>query len=113
MTNVSAPAWESKRTAETRQVEEKLREAGFEQVDAYRYNPASIRVRVIDARFEGLATEERDAQIEPYLQQLPDATQADIISLLSLAPSELELTPATFRRFFLNREFDDPSPSQL
>ena len=45
MTTTFAPAWQSKRTDETCQVEEVLREAGFEKVDAYRYNTASIRVR--------------------------------------------------------------------
>ena len=40
--------WETKRTDETRLVEAELVKARFEQVDAYRYNSASIRVRVID-----------------------------------------------------------------
>ena len=53
MTNTISRAWEDKRTAETRQVEDVLRRVGFQQVDAYRYNTASIRVRVIDSRFEG------------------------------------------------------------
>ena len=53
MTNTFTPVWERKRTDETRQVEEVLRQAGFQQADAYRYNSASIRVRVIDPRFEG------------------------------------------------------------
>ena len=113
MTSTSARHWESKRTDETRHVEEILRRAGFEQVDAYRYNPASIRVRVIDPRFQGKSSEERDAMVEPHLQRLPERTQADIMSLFTFAPSELMQTPATFREFLLNTEFDDPSPSIL
>ena len=113
MTNTSAPAWEVKRTEETRQVEEMLRKAGFARVDAYRYNSASIRVRVIDPRFEGLKREKRDALVEPHLDTLPERTQADIMTLLTLAPSELQQTPHTFRGFLWNIEFDDPSPSIL
>jgi hypothetical protein len=113
MTDTSAAHWEAKRTDETRQVEEVLRSAGFEKVDAYRYNSASIRVRVIDSRFEGLPPEKRDAMVEPHLEQLPERTQADIIDLFTFAPSELEQTPKTFREFLLNTEFDDPSPSML
>lgn len=113
MTTALLSPWEAKRTDETRRVEDALRKAGFETVDAYRYNAASIRVRVIDPRFEGLATATRDAMVEPPLEQLPERTQADIMSLLTFAPSELRQTPKTFRLFLLNAEFDDPSPSML
>lgn len=113
MINAAQSRWESKRTDETRAVEELLRAAGFERVDAYRYNSASIRLRVVDARFEGLPVEERDAMVEPYLEHLPERTQADIISLFTFAPSELEQTPKTLKEFLLNAEFDDPSPSML
>ena len=74
MTNTSAATWAAKRTDETRKVEEVLRNEGFEQVDAYRYNSASIRVRVVDPRFEELPADERDAMVEPYLDQLPERT---------------------------------------
>ena len=85
MTNTTAPAWEAKRTDETRQVEEVLKQAGFDQVDAYRYNSASIRVRVIDRRFEGIPREQRDGMVEPHLEQLPERTQADIVTLFTFA----------------------------
>lgn len=113
MTSTFAPPWEAKRTDETRNVEVVLRKAGFEKVDAYRYNSASIRVRVIDPRFEGLSPDKRDTMVEPYLEQLPERTQADIMNLFTFAPSELQQTPKTFRQFLLNAEFDDPSPSIL
>jgi hypothetical protein len=113
MTSSSPPVWETKRTDETRTVEEVLRNAGFQQVDAYRYNTASIRVRVIDPQFEPLSPEERDAMVEPHLGRLPERTQADIVNLFTFAPSELQQTPKTFREFLLNAEFDDPSPSHL
>ena len=72
MSNVTTPRWETLRTSETRRVEEILREE-FPNTDAYRYNSASIRVRVIDHRFEGKSTEERDAMVEPILEKLPEA----------------------------------------
>jgi hypothetical protein len=94
-------------------VEKRLREAGLERVDAYRYNSASLRVRVIDKRFESIPREERDAIVEPFIDQLPPSTQADIVTLVLLAPSELKNPSRTFREFMLNTEFENPSPSML
>src|SRR5207253_1037115 len=113
MTNTTAPAWEAKRTDETRQVEEVLKRAGLDQVDAYRYNSASIRVRVIDPRFEGMPRDKRDGMVEPHLEQLPERTQADIVTLFTFAPSELQQSAKTLKEFLLNTEFEDPSPSIL
>jgi hypothetical protein len=45
MTTDQKPIWESMRTDESRMVEDALLQAGFDQVDAYRYNSASLRVR--------------------------------------------------------------------
>ena len=73
MTNATTPPWEAKRTAETRMVENLLRQH-FQLADAYRYNSASIRVRVIDPRFDGLSREKRDVMVEEYLDQLPPET---------------------------------------
>lgn len=113
MTQIAVPAWEAKRTDETRTIEDVLKRAGFRTADAYRYNSASIRVRVIDPRFEGLPTEKRDGMVEPHLEKLPERTQADIMTLFTFAPSELQQAPNTFREYMLNAEFDDPSPSRL
>ena len=113
MTQATLKPWEAKRTDESCLVEEVLRKAGFGQVDAYRYNSASIRVRVIDPRFDGLSAEARDAQVEPHLDTLPERTQADIITLLTFAPSELEERSKALRARLLNLEFEEPSPSEL
>ena len=101
--------WEEMRTDETRHVEEVLRKV-FPGTDAYRYNSASIRVRVIDDRFEGKSTDERDALIEPLIEQLPRATQADVMNLLTLAPHE---TSDSFKKSLANQEFEDPTDSML
>jgi hypothetical protein len=47
MTHTTAGSWQAKRTDETRMVEDVLKNGGFQSADAYRYNSASIRVRVI------------------------------------------------------------------
>ncbi|HWB53694.1 MAG TPA: hypothetical protein VG722_05855 [Tepidisphaeraceae bacterium] len=109
MNQQTEPRWKQMQNAETRQVEEVLRKE-FPNTDAYRYNSASIRVRVIDARFEGKSIEERDAMVEPLLDKLPKATQADIINLITLAPSE---TASFNRQSLVNAEFEDPSRSML
>lgn len=108
----SVPTWESKKTDETRMIEDLLRQH-FERVDCYRYNSASIRLRVIDSSFEGLSRDERDAKVERHIETLPEDTQRDIITLIAIAPSDLQKSPASFRQFMTNVEFDDPSPSNL
>jgi hypothetical protein len=113
MTETTVAGWEAKRTDETRHVENRLRNAGSERVDAYRDNPASIRVRVIDSRFEGLSPEKRDGMVEPHLDRLPEQTQADIMMLFTFAPSELHQAPKSLREFMKNAEFESPSPSIL
>ena len=112
MTTTSMPSWETKRTVETRSVEDLLKQH-FEKADAYRYNAASIRVRVVDSRFEGMSREKRDAMVEQYLDSLPLETQRDIVTLLTFSPQELNQTPTTFKEFLLNSEFDDPTASTL
>ena len=113
MTMTGLP-WEAKRTDESRRVEDLLlRLGGFERAEAYRYNSASIRVRVIDPRFEGMSLDARDALVEPILAQLPEETQSDIMSLLTFAPSELVQSRKTAREYALNVEFEEPSPSVL
>jgi len=111
MTTSETKAWESKRTEETRGIERLLKD--FDQADAYRYNSASIRVRVIDSRFENMTREQRDALVEEQLDKLPPETQRDIVTLFTFAPSELTEVQKNLREIMLNTEFDDPSPSTL
>jgi acid stress-induced BolA-like protein IbaG/YrbA len=97
------------RTKETRDVEDFLRTV-FPRTDAYRYNSASIRIRVIDERFEGKSHVRRDAMVEKLLKQLPPETQGDIVNLLTLSPDELtDLSKGGI----MNYEFENPSPSIL
>ena len=101
--------WESMRTEETRVVEKILRET-FPNTDAYRYNSASIRVRIIDPRFHGKSNEQRDAMVEPLLDHLPKDTQADIMNLITLSPEEAAESAGNF---LVNAEFEEPSKSML
>lgn len=92
-------------TAETEQIE-CLLDKRFKNIKAYRYNPASIRVRIVDKKFEGKSDLQRDAMVEPLLAKLPDDLRFDITLLLLLTPAELKDSP-------LNTEFEHPSPSRL
>jgi len=103
------PGWEEKKTDETRKVEALFRTV-FPQTDAYRFNSASIRVRVIDERFEGKSIAEREAMVLPLFKKLPKKTRDDVLLLLTLAPSEQR----TFnRQTLMNLEFEQPLPSRL
>ncbi len=113
MTTEQKPKWESMRTLESRTVEELLLKVGFDRVDAYRYNSASLRVRIVDKRFNSLSRDERDAIVEPYIARLPETTQSDIVNLVLLSPSEFDNPNDSFRGFLLSVEFEDPSPSML
>jgi hypothetical protein len=103
------PLWEDRRTLETRQIADLLG-TQFDRVDAYRFNSVSIRVRVIDPRFEGKPIEEREEMVLPLLQKLPKQTREDILLLLTLAPSELQ---GMNRHLLVNLEFEQPLPSRL
>ncbi len=103
------PAWEDKRTSETRGIE-KLLSTQFPTVEAYRFNSASIRIRIVDERFEGMPLDEREDLVWPLIEQLKKKTRADISLLLLLAPSELG---GMNRHILVNQEFEYPSPSRF
>jgi hypothetical protein len=97
------PAWEHLRTDETRQIEEVLR-AKFTQVDAYRYNSASIRLRVVDTLFAGLSNATRDDVLARHLRTLSE----DIVFILAMTPSDDDHV-----RQAANDSFENPEPSKL
>jgi stress-induced morphogen len=84
-------------------------EAAHPGADAalYRQNSASIRLRVIDRRFEGMTKSRRHAYVWDFLAaRVPEDTLADISLVLAVAPAEL-------RDSFANFEFEQPIPSRL
>jgi hypothetical protein len=76
------------------------------RIDAYRYNAASIRIRVIDPGFSGKTMAEREDELWAILDRLPQETRADIHVLLLLSPQETETS-------LINLEFEDPTPTRL
>jgi hypothetical protein len=100
------------RTDETHKIERVLGDE-FAKVEAYRYNSASIRVRVIDDRFVGKSKIERQRMVDPILETLPEDTQCDIMLCLTLTNDEINDYGMGNPYSLANLEFDDPSPSSL
>ncbi len=69
-----------------------------------RYNPASIRVKIVDTTFHGRSKGERHDYARRFLRTLPEDVLSQISVLLCLEPDESSL---------LNLEFHDPSRSYL
>jgi stress-induced morphogen len=76
------------------------------QIDLYRQNSVSVRVRIIDPEFAGLGKPQRSQLAWKYLGTLPDEVQSDISTVLLLTPDETKMS-------FANFEFDDPISSNL
>jgi len=76
------------------------------QIDLYRQNSVSVRVRIIDPEFAGLSKLERSQRVWQYLNQLDEEVQADISTILLLTPDETESS-------FANMDFNHPIPSQI
>ncbi len=70
----------------------------------YRFNPASVRIRIVDSVFQGLSKSDRHDYALKFLNLLPDDVLAEVSILLCLEPGESS---------FLDFEFQDPSRSQL
>lgn len=76
------------------------------QVEAYRQNAASIRIRIIDSDFSGTSKADRHDLIWAYLDKLDEDVQSEISILLLLTPDEMNDSLANF-------DFDHPLPSKL
>ena len=98
-----------KETVETKKIDMAFVKQGFKNVESYRYNSVSIRIRVVSEKFEGKSTSEREAMVYPaIIEKLPLSTQQDITFLLLETPAESKK-----KNSHLDLEFDDPSPSDL
>jgi stress-induced morphogen len=76
------------------------------RVDVYRYDPYSLRARIVDRSFEGKSLVEREEPVFRVIRALPDETQQDLTMLILLTPKEQKTS-------MMNLEFDDPTPSAL
>jgi len=74
------------------------------KIKVYRYNPVSIRIRIIDPDFEGKTISERDKEVWSILRSLPESVRLDISVLLLITPREQA-------RSMMSHEFEDPLPS--
>ncbi len=76
------------------------------RIEAYRYNPASIRIRIIDPFFEGKDLVKREDFVWPILESLPEEIFTEITVLLLIPPGER-------KESFMSMEFENPTPSML
>jgi len=76
------------------------------QINLYRQNSVSVRVRIVDPDFAGQGKPQRSQQVWRYLDRLPEDVQSDISTVLLLTPDETKAS-------FANLEFDEPIPSKL
>ena len=77
------------------------------EATVYRQNPGSIRIRIIDRRFEGMSRGRRHDEVWDFLaDRVSDDTMSEVSVLLLLAPAELGSS-------MMNMEFDDPVKSDL
>ena len=76
------------------------------QIDLYRQNSVSVRVRIIDPDLAGRNKIDRSKEAWKYLNALPDEIQSDLSTLILLTPEETKMS-------FANVEFEDPIPSSL
>ena len=76
------------------------------EIEAYRQNSVSVRVRIIDPDFADKGRVQREDEIWPYLERLPEETAQEISLLLLFAPGE----PA---KSGSNMEFDNPTLPKL
>jgi stress-induced morphogen len=108
--NVGAIPWDHLKTDETRRLETAIR-SHYPNTEAYRYNSASIRVRVIDDAFVGKEDGERRRMVKRLLGSIPEDTTTDIMMILTMTEDE---TNGRYNRYSLiNLEFENPSPSDL
>lgn len=82
--------WKIRRTPDSSDVERCLRRGGFEQVDAYCFNSAAIRVRVVSSKFCDLDGSHRFQLFNTGLRSLPDDLLSSITHVTLLTPIELE-----------------------
>ncbi len=74
---------------DTRAVERTIGER-FPSIESYRSRYGTVRVRIVDTRFEKKSRVQREKMVLPLIRTLPEEIQADLIMLLLLAPDEAE-----------------------
>ena len=83
-----------------------LPEHPYAEFAVYRYNSASVHIRILDPDFAGMDIPEREDMVWKVLDELPDPVVQDISVLLLLPPEERDA-------YSLSTEFDDRSRARL
>jgi len=76
------------------------------EIELYRQNNVSVRVRIIDPDFAGKGRRDRHREVSAFFDELPEEVEADVTMLVLLTPEEKERSLANF-------EFDHPTPSRI
>lgn len=76
------------------------------EIEVYRHNIVSVRIRIIDPTFKGMSRGEREVDLWALFNELPEEVVQDV-SLVIL------VTPAEAKKSFASMEFDDPIPSRI
>ena len=74
----------------------------FPSVESYRSTFGTVRVRIIDERFQNRNRVQREKMVLPLIRGLPEDIQTEIVTLLLLAPGEEDGS-------MMNLEFDRPA----
>jgi hypothetical protein len=72
-------------------------------IEVRRRSDVSIRIRIIDPDFKRLDLVEREEELWPLLETLPEDVLTQITMLILVTPDEKETS-------FASMEFDDPAP---
>lgn len=76
------------------------------EIEGYRQNSVSLRIRIVDPDFAGVSRTDRHNTVWRILDELPEEIQSHLSTILLLTPDEKKASFASF-------EFDDPVPSKL
>jgi hypothetical protein len=76
------------------------------EIEAYRQNSVSVRIRILNPEFAGRTRAQREEEVWAVLNNLPEEAVAEISLLLLLTSEEA-------KNSFASSEFDDPIPSRL
>ena len=76
------------------------------QIELYRQNSVSVRIRIIDADFSSQNQAERSKETWKYLNNLSNETQSDISVLILLTPDETKTSLSSF-------DFENPIRSRF
>src|SRR6516225_6776675 len=66
------------------------------EIEAYRQNSVSVRIRILTPKFAGKSRAQREEEVWAVLNELPDEVAAEISLLLLLTPEEAKNSFASF-----------------